>query len=334
LGEDWSIFLCSGAEHLKEGLESNGLKVYKSGLNHDGKRFFPNTDLYTRIEEIEELSGKNVLVIQSTTGSGDFDEEKYTTSDRIWETLQVLDILSEPLKVREVGHKTYEYERLERPKKVYVMYLFTPFALQDKVFKTGEVNSAKLSLELTLMKSDKIILIDPHPPRNLDWMSKLINEGKVEILTAAPLLIERIKELSGIDDFSIVGPDEGEEARIGIRSMKKYRKDSFHVEIMGEGIDAKDKNFIIIDDLTKSGSTLLKAREILLNKGAKEVYCATTHVLPIMGKGESLLLELVKKLNGKFVTTNTIRTRTFEEIYRELMVDITPLILDYCKGCK
>ncbi|MHA1627130.1 MAG: phosphoribosyltransferase family protein [Candidatus Asgardarchaeia archaeon] len=331
MDEGWSIFLCSGAEHLKERLENNGLKVYQSGLNHDGKRFFPNTDLYTRVEDVEELSGKNVLVIQSATGSGDLDEEKYTTSDRLWETLQVLDILSNPLRVREVGHKTYEYERLERPKKVHVMYLFTPFALQDKAFKTGEVNSAKLSLELTLMKSDKVILIDPHPPRNLEWMSKLIDDGKVEMLTAVPLLIEKIREISGIDDFSIVGPDEGEEARVGIRGMRKYRRDSFHVEIMGDGIDAKGKNFIVIDDLTKSGSTLLKAREFLLKRGAKEVYCATTHVLPIIGRGESLLLELVRKLNRKFVTTNTIRTRTFEEVYRDLMVDVTQLILDYCR---
>ena len=66
-----------------------------------------------------------------------------------------------------------------------------------------------------------------------------------------------------------------------------------------------------MDDLTKSGSTLLKAADRLRNQGAADVGMAVAHVLPLTERGEELLEELLENARGMIVTTNTIHTETF-----------------------
>ncbi|MHA1594004.1 MAG: phosphoribosyltransferase family protein [Candidatus Baldrarchaeia archaeon] len=329
----WKIILCSGAEHLEEDLRKLGYDVYKSGLNYDGKRFFPNSDLYTRIDGIDELSGKDVLVIQSGTFSGELDREKFTTADRVWEVLQVLDVLRCPLKVEEKGHKVYEYEELEPPRRIEVLYTFLPCALQDKAFKTGEAVSAKLAVELTLAKADRVITIDPHPPEDVWWVRRLREENKLVILSAVPMLIDEASNRFGIKEYELIAPDEGAQRRLGIRGFTKQRIDSFTVVMRGE-LNVAGKNVIVIDDLTKSGSTLIKARENLMKMGAQDVICCVTHVLPTVEKGEELLRKLVERINGRILTTNTVRTRTFEEEHPECLVSIAPLIDKYLKSAR
>jgi len=325
LSKEWEIILCSGAEHLANQFKKLGYNVHTSGLNYDGKRFFPNSDLYTRLENVEKLGGKQVLVIQSATYSGELDKEKFTTADRLWETLQVLDILRKPLKVFEKTHKKYEYHELEPPKEIIVLYTFLPCALQDKAFKTGEAMSAKLAVELTLAKADKVIAIDPHPPGKLPWIRKLVEDGKLELLSAVPILIEEAAKRFNLESYDLLTPDEGAQERFGIKGFEKQRFNSFTVIISGSS-NVKGKKVILVDDLTKSGSTLIKARNFLLKKGAEEVVSCVTHVLPTINEGEKLLRNLVKKLEGKILTTNTVRTKTFEEENPKCLVDVVPII--------
>lgn len=325
MGRKWEIVLCSGAEHLANQFKKLGYNIHISELNYDGKRFFPNSDLYTRLDSIEELEEKRVLVVQSATYSGELDREKFTTADRFWETLQVLDILKNPIKVFEKAHKKYEYQELKPPKEVVVLYTFLPCALQDKAFKTGEAISAKLAVELTLAKADKVVTIDPHPPEKIPWVKKLVENGKLELLSAVPILIEEAAKRFNLDLYELLTPDEGAQERFGIKGFKKQRFDSFTVIINGDS-NVKGKKIIIIDDLTKSGSTLIKARNFLLENGAEEVISCVTHVLPTISEGEKFLRNLVKKLEGKILTTNTVRTKTFEEENPKCLVDIVPII--------
>ena len=325
MSREWEIILCSGAEHLTDQFKKLNYNVHVSGLNYDGKRFFPNSDLYTRLDTVEELSGKRVLVIQSATYSGELDKEKFTTADRLWETLQVLDILKHPLKVSEKAHKVYEYQKIRPPKEIIVLYTFLPFALQDKAFRTGEVISAKLAIELTLMKANKIVTIDPHPPENVSWVKKLVEDGRLEMISAVPTLIEEAEKRFNLRSYDLLTPDEGAQKRFGIKGFKKQRFDSFTVVISGD-FEVKGKEIIVVDDLTKSGSTLIKARNTLLEGGAEEVVCCVTHVLPTVSEGEKLLKRLVEKLEGKILTTNTVRTKTFEEENPQCLVDIVPII--------
>jgi len=325
LSRRWEIVLCSGAEHLANQFKKLGYNIHTSGLNYDGKRFFPNSDVYTRLDNIEEFEGKRILVVQGATYSGELDAEKFTTADRLWETLQVLDILKNPIKVFEKTHKKYEYEKLEPPKEIVVLYTFLPCALQDKAFRTGEAMSAKLAVELTLTKADKVVTIDPHPPEKIPWVKRLAENKKLELLSAIPTLIEEASKRFNLESYDLLTPDEGAQERFGIKGFKKQRIDSFTV-MVGGNFDVKGKKIILVDDLTKSGSTLIKVRNFLLKGGAEEVIPCVTHVLPTLNKGEKLLRNLVKNLEGKILTTNTVRTKTFEVDNPNCLVDIVPIV--------
>jgi hypothetical protein len=70
-----------------------------------------NSDIYSRLP-VEELGGKDIVVVQSATLSS-FGGETYTTQDRIFELLEYLSILRTPQAVMTVGHKQYAYEQLD-----------------------------------------------------------------------------------------------------------------------------------------------------------------------------------------------------------------------------
>ena len=134
--KDYDFVLTSGAEHLRESLEQQEFRVFSSGLNHDNKHFFPNSDLYTRLSEVSTLSDRRVIVVQSCTGSTPAQEEFFTTSDRVQELILILDLLRNPSEVEKIGHKTYRTKDITPPKSVEVVLTYQPFALQDKAFQT------------------------------------------------------------------------------------------------------------------------------------------------------------------------------------------------------
>ena len=107
-----------------------------------------------------------------------------------------------------------------------------------------------------------------------------------------------------------MGPDEGAQARLGLPGFKKYRTDSFSVVIDGK-LPVEGKHVIILDDLTKSGSTLIRTREALLKQGAKKVVCAVTHVTPTYSEEENLLKGLYEKVEGQIVVSDSVYTSIF-----------------------
>ncbi|TFF92515.1 hypothetical protein EU546_07460 [Candidatus Thorarchaeota archaeon] len=326
--KDCDIVLASGAEHLKSRFAELGYRVFTSGLNYDSKRLFPNADLYARLEEVEQLSGRRVVVVQSCTGSGPAENEDYTTSDRIVELLLLLDLLSRPMLAEKVGHKKYKINPIEPPTKVEVVLTFQPFALQDKVFVTGEAVSGRWAIEAIARACNKVLVVSPHAPDSLEWVQSLIARGLLEEVDVIPELAEFAAKRFRFEDPVIVAPDEGAQERYKCAGFGKTRSNSFKVALHGN-LDVKGEQVILIDDLTKSGSTLLKAAERLQEQGAKDVVMAVAHALPIVGKGEVLLEALIEKSQGKIVTTNTIYTNTFCHKNEHLMYDIVDTIVKH-----
>lgn len=324
--KDCDILLASGAEHLKPRFLELGYRVFTSGLNYDSKRLFPNADIYAKIEEIEELSDRRVVVVQSCTGSGPAENEDYTTSDRVVELLLLLDLLARPMKAEKVGHKQYCVSPLSAPSKVEVVLTFQPFALQDKVFKTGEAVSGRWAIEAVARACNRVYVVNPHAPDSLEWVQSLEDRGLYEVIDVIPELVAFAEERFGFDEAVIVAPDEGGQERYKCDGFGKKRSNSYVVSVHGE-LDVKGKQVVLIDDLTKSGSTLLRAAERLIEQGAKDVVMAVAHVLPIVGKGEILLEALIEKSHGKIVTTNTIYTNTFCHKNEHLTYDVVDTIV-------
>jgi phosphoribosylpyrophosphate synthetase len=326
--KDYDVILASGTEHLKESFQEEGFRVFTSALNYDRRRLFPNADIYAKLEDVSELSNRRVIIIQSCTGSGPAEHEQYTTSDRVVELLLLLDLLSRPEAVQETRHKCYECKPIETPASVEVVLTFQPFALQDKAFKTGEAISGRWAIETIAKACNKIWVVNPHAPDSLEWVQNLKEKKLYETIDVIPELIKFAKSQFGFKDCILVTPDEGAQERYKIEGFGKSRENSFKVDLHGN-IEVQDKEVIVVDDLTKSGNTLLKAADRLRNQGAADVGMVVAHVLPLIERGEELLEELLEKARGMIVTTNTIYTETFCEQNPQLTYDIVRTLIKH-----
>jgi phosphoribosylpyrophosphate synthetase len=325
--KDYDVILASGAEHLQSRFEELGFRVYTSDLNYDFKRMFPNGDIYVKVGKVAQLSGRRVVIVQSCTGSGPAENEQYSTADRVIEILLILNMLSKPLNVEKTGHKQYSCTPIPPPKSVEVVLTFQPFALQDKSFETGEASSGRWALETIAKVCNKIYVVSPHAPDSLEWVRKLKDNGFYNIIDVVPDVVEFAKKKFGLDECIIVAPDEGAQERYKINGFGKSRTNSYRVELHGD-LDVKGLNVVVIDDLTKSGSTLLKARDRLLEQGAKEVVLAVAHVIPLLERGEELLERLIDKSNGMIVTSNTVNTDIFGKEHEDLCYNIVDTLVE------
>ncbi len=326
--KDYDVVLASGAEHLRQRFLELGYRAVCCDLNYDGKRMFPNADVYVRVPDIHELSGRRVVVVQSCTGSGPFEDERFSTSDRLVELLLILDALRNPVEVEEVAHKQYRTTPVQPPSRIEVVLTFQPFALQDKAFKTGEAVSARWAMQTIAQLCDVIWTVNPHAPDNLQWVSELAKSNKYKTIDIMPDLISFGKQRFGFTSCMVITPDEGGQERFDVKGFGKSRHNSFSVELHGE-IDVADSDVIVIDDLTKSGTTLLKAAERLKSQGARNVGMAVVHVLPLVDKGEQLLEQLVEKSHGLLVTSNTVRTRIFCEKHQSKTYNVVDTLVKY-----
>jgi len=326
--KDYDVILASGAEHLQRSFEDLGFRVYTSALNYDHKRMFPNSDIYVKIGKVSQLSGRRVVVIQSCTGSGPADTERYSTSDRVVELLLLLDMLSRPLAVEKCGHKQYKCEPVPPPKQVEVVLTFQAYGLQDKSFETGEASSGRWAIETIAKACNKVYVLSPHAPDSLEWVKNLKDKGLYKIIDVIPDLVEFAREeFSFPEDCIIIAPDEGAQERYKIDGFGKSRTNSYRVQLHGD-LDVAGRNVIVIDDLTRSGNTLLKARDRLLDQGAKDVALAVAHVVPLVARGEELLERLVEKCNHKIVTSNSVNTDIFCEENVNLCYNIVQTLVD------
>ncbi len=310
--KEYDVVLASGAEHLQNRFLELGYRVFCCSMNYDGRRMFPNTDIYARVPDVSDLSGRRVVVLQSCTGAGPAEKEPYTTADRVVELMLMLDALRRPCKVEETGHKKYKEVPVKPPERIEAVLTFQPFALQDKAFKTGEAVSARWAIDSITQSCDKVWVVNPHAPDSLEWVKRHIRKGLYEAVDITPDLIEFGAKRFGFDQYIVVTPDEGGQERFSVAGYGKRRQNSYSVELQGN-LEVKGKSVIVVDDLTKSGSTLLKAAARLRAQGAAEVGMAVAHVLPLLDKGEELLEKLYEESGGMIVTSNTINTKVFCE---------------------
>ena len=111
------------------------------------------------------------------------------------------------------------------------------------------------------------------------------------------------------------------------RSVAKRRKSATEVESMAVIGDIKDKNVLLVDDLTETAGTLTHAAALLKEKGAKQILACVSHaILNEMGitrLRKSALDELIKTdtvlrpaIDGVKITTLSVAGLLGEAIKR------------------
>jgi ribose-phosphate pyrophosphokinase len=121
-------------------------------------------------------------------------------------------------------------------------------------------------------------------------------------LTAAPLLIERIKAISGGDKVCVISPDlgggkradllrEALEAAIGRPVAKAFVEKHRSGGVVSGDLfvgDVADATCIIVDDLISTGGTLVRAAKAARAHGARKIIACVAHGLFMPGSERTL----------------------------------------------
>ncbi len=270
-----SLIFTSTTEHLLADLKKKakkGLEFILPEKNKEGKRFFPDGEVYMRIPQVKKLKGKRVIVLHSGAPN---------PNDGLMELKLLLHILKD--------HDV-------RPE---LFFTYFPYGQQDHVFQHGEGNIAESLIKkfLNYYGVKKIYAIDPHFGK-MSW----VKNYPIVHISATQILLNRAKKDFG-EEILFLSPDKGGKRRSGISGLKKKRKDSFNVEILSPEISLKGKVVAVVDDLLETGGTLARFHETVLKCGANEVVALITH--GVLNSG----IKRVKDKFSKLYLTNTINKK-------------------------
>lgn len=156
------------------------------------------------------------------------------------------------------------------------------YARQDRKDKSRVPISAKLVLDLFESSGiDRVLTMDLHSPQICGFTNLPFDH-----LTFEPVLKEHINQFWDKKNLMLMAPDVGAVKRVeqyasalkcDFGFISKKRIDDTKVELENIVGDIKDKEVLIIDDLTESCGTLLQAAEACLSRNAASVSCAVTH---------------------------------------------------------
>lgn len=211
---------------------------------------FPDGECYTRIN-VEKLDD-DVAIVQNTFPDGN-----------LVEMLLLQDA------ARRLGAKS-----------ITLVIPYFGYARQDRVFKAGEPESAKIMCKILDMNCDRVITVDIHKESVLDNFSCPHKD-----LKAAKCIADYFAD-KGID--IVMSPDIGAAGRakevggymkLPSDHLNKTRLSGTEVKIEPATADIKGKKVLIVDDMISTGGTIIAASAALREAGAEAVYVACTHGL-------------------------------------------------------
>ncbi len=261
---------------------------------------FANGEIYVRF--LENVRGSDAFVIQSHSDP---------INSRIMEQLIMIDAL-----------------KRASAKRITAVAPFYGYARQDKKTLGREPITAKLVADLfTAAGADRLISVDLHTGQIQGFF-----DTPVDHLTALPVIATYLA--SAVDGrVVVVSPDAGR-----VKVAEKYARhlgadlailykrrpaDRHNVaevrEVVGE---VKGRVCVIVDDMIDTAGTVVGGAEILLERGAREVYAAATHPVLSGPAVERLARCPIKEV----VVTNTLPIPPEKRIPKLTVLSIAPLL--------
>ena len=191
---------------------------------------------------------------------------------------------------------------------ICVVSPYLAYTRQDKVFVDGEIITVNLVTKiLASLGTTKLITVDSHSPKVLNCSFATID------LTAIPSLSAYVKKNMTINNPIVVSPDQG-----GIERAKKFARlinanilslvksrDRFTGDVsisLSEELPLKKRTALIVDDMISTGTSVIKAIELLKKNNIGDVYVICTHALLVDDAKEKLLKAGIKEI----LSTNSI----------------------------
>ena len=214
-----------------------------------------HSDGETVVHIDESVRGDHVFILQSTSDP---------VNDNLMELLIMMDAL-----------------RRASAASINIVLPYYGYARQDRKARAREPITSKLVANmLQIAGADRLITFDLHAPQIQGFFNIPVDD-----MQALPLICNYFKN-KNLDDICVVSPDHGGATRARkmavaldcpVAIIDKRRPKPNVAEIMGVLGDVEGKNCIMIDDMIDTGGTIVAGIDMLLEKGAKNVFVACTH---------------------------------------------------------
>ncbi len=287
------IFTGEKSSYLSEKIaEAYGIPLGKSSVARfkDGE-FEPSFG--------ESIRGEDVFIVQST----------FPPADNLLELLLMIDAA-----------------KRASAKQVVAVIPYFGFARQDRKDKPRVSIGAKLVANLiSAAGATRIITMDLHADQIQGFF-----DVPVDHLYSSYLFLDYLKNL-GLPNLVMATPDVGGTRRanayaknlnVDLAICYKQRKVANEVHSMTVIGDIVGKDIVLVDDIIDTGGTLVKAADMMMEKGANSVRACITH--PLLS-GDAY--ENLEKSNlTELVVTNTIPLK--RESNKIRVLSVAPLFAD------
>lgn len=241
-------------------------------------RPFPDGETFVKIEE--NVRGEDVFVVQPTSPP---------TNHHLMELFIMMDAL-----------------RRSSASRITAVMPFYGYARQDRKDQPRVPITAKLVANLLLAAgANRILTMDLHAQQIQGFF-----DIPVDHLYAAPVMYEYLRK-KNLPDLVVVSPDVGglkmayaysQTLESGLAIVAKRRKSASEVESMAVIGEVRDKNVLLVDDLTETAGTLVMAAALLKRKKARKITACVSHaILNDVGVDR-----LRKSAIDELITTDTV----------------------------
>lgn len=239
---------------------------------------FPDGETFVKIEE--NVRGEDVFLVQSTNPP---------TNHHLMEMFIMIDAL-----------------RRASAARITAVLPFYGYARQDRKDQPRVPITAKLIANLLVAAgANRVLTMDLHAQQIQGFF-----DIPVDHLYAAPVMYEYLKKKQ-LKDLVVVSPDVGglkmayaysQVLASGLAIVAKRRKSASEVESMALIGEVRDKDILLVDDLTETAGTLAAAADLIKREGARKILACVSHaVLSDFGIGR-----LRNSPIDELITTDTV----------------------------
>ncbi len=294
------LFLAAGRGH--EELSEEVAACLNVRLTEVALSTFANGEIYCRY--LESIRGGDVFVFQSHADP---------INECLMEQLVMIDAA-----------------KRASAKRITAVAPFYGYARQDRKAEGREPITARLVADmLTAAGADRVVTVDLHTGQIQGFF-----DYPVDHLTAVPLLAQHLR--SAVDgEITVVAPDAGggklayrfarrlaaDIAFIDKRRPKGTHNVAIATEVVG---NVADRTCVLVDDMIDTAGTVVSASELLIERGATDVFIAATHGLLSGPAVDRLKNAPVREV----VVTNTLPISDDKRFDNLTVVSIAPLIAD------
>lgn len=204
---------------------------------------------------------------------------------------------------------------------------FLGYARQDRKSGGREPITSRLVVDiLANAGADRLMSVDLHSGQTQGFFN-----GPFDHLIARPTLIRGLEDVLKGEDVVVVSPDAGRaksaeryssDLSCEMAIIHKHRSTTVHNTVEAKFLigEVEGKTCLVIDDMVDTAGTLCAAADLLMEKGAKQVYGIATHGVlsdPAVARVEA---SAFKKL---FVTNTLPQSKKSKKIE---VVSIAPLL--------